>query len=365
MLDAIGAASVDEFFTPVPDRRFVSLSCNCPGADRDGGGRPIGAAGGANAAFRAEDVFLGAGSYRHFVPAAVGQILAQGRVLHRLHPVPAGSRPGHAAGHLRISESGRVVDRHGRRQRVDVRRRDSARRGRIDDGVASTKQARACRRVDRPSGLSRTSCRPISRDSTSISSRRPSRDRPSSPRPRTSSAHLGTTWPASSSSTRISTVASRIWPHSRTGPCARRRAGRQHLSRSPSVCLAAGRARRRRRRGRGPIARRRAKLRWPVRWTAGGAPGVCSPDARPAGRDHARQRRQARICADAADSRTTHPAREGDVKHLHEPGTDGHRRHGPHGDARSRGACEVAQRCYQNAHYLAERISGSGLSRWQ
>ena len=54
------------------------------------------------------------------------------RVHHRLHAVPARGEPGHAAEHLRVPDDHRRADRHGRRERVDLRRRLRARRGRAD-----------------------------------------------------------------------------------------------------------------------------------------------------------------------------------------------------------------------------------------
>ena len=64
-------------------------------------------------------------------PRAAGRRLpapAQ-RVLHRLHPLPAGDRPGHAAGHLRVPDLRDAPARPGRRQRLHVRRRHRQRRG--------------------------------------------------------------------------------------------------------------------------------------------------------------------------------------------------------------------------------------------
>ena len=54
------------------------------------------------------------------------------RVLHRLHAVPAGSQPGHAPLDLRVPDHDGGADRHGRRQRLDLRRRLRAGRGRAD-----------------------------------------------------------------------------------------------------------------------------------------------------------------------------------------------------------------------------------------
>ena len=45
------------------------------------------------------------------------------RVLHRLHALPAGDQPGHAADDVRVPVDGLRADRHGRRQRRHVRRR--------------------------------------------------------------------------------------------------------------------------------------------------------------------------------------------------------------------------------------------------
>ena len=78
MLDATGAVSVAEFFTPVPDEiRFPSLDLPRTLSEMEATDR-LSAFAAQNTAFPAEDVYLGAGSYRHFIPAAVGQILARG-----------------------------------------------------------------------------------------------------------------------------------------------------------------------------------------------------------------------------------------------------------------------------------------------
>ena len=50
----------------------------------------------------------------------------------QLHALPAGDLAGHAAGPVRIPDPGRGADRHGGRQRLDVRRLDRLRRGGAD-----------------------------------------------------------------------------------------------------------------------------------------------------------------------------------------------------------------------------------------
>ncbi len=57
------------------------------------------------------------------------------RMVHRLHALSAGDLAGHAAGHLRIPDHDLRAHRHGRRQRLDVRRLHRLRRG-ADDGRA-------------------------------------------------------------------------------------------------------------------------------------------------------------------------------------------------------------------------------------
>jgi hypothetical protein len=58
--------------------------------------------------------FAGAGAYEHHIPAAVWAIVSR--------------EPGHAAADLRISDDDDAAHRHGREQRVAVRRRNRARR---------------------------------------------------------------------------------------------------------------------------------------------------------------------------------------------------------------------------------------------
>src|SRR5918997_1518911 len=78
MLDATGVNTVEEFFTPVPQRvRFPELDLP-PDLTELEATDHLAAFAARNDAPPAEDVYLGAGSYRHFIPATVGQILARG-----------------------------------------------------------------------------------------------------------------------------------------------------------------------------------------------------------------------------------------------------------------------------------------------
>lgn len=78
MLDATGQDSTDAFFLPVPSAiRYPTLRLP-PALTEMEALDGLTRAAARNTAFPNEDVYLGAGSYRHFVPAAVGQILARG-----------------------------------------------------------------------------------------------------------------------------------------------------------------------------------------------------------------------------------------------------------------------------------------------
>src|SRR5256714_178700 len=140
------------------------------------------------------------------------------RVLHRVHAVPAGGEPGNAAHDLRIPDHDRRADRHGRRQRLDLRRGQLARRGRAHGAL-------------------------------------------------------------------------------RDGAHGDRAGARREPALSP---------------------RRRDLLRWPEPRRLCRQERAGAAHARPPRRRHRRQGRAARLRADAADTRAAHPAREGDVEHLHE-----------------------------------------------
>ena len=72
--------------------------------------------------------FLGAGIYDHYVPAVVDARALARRVPDRVHAVPAGDEPGRAAGDLRVPDRDLRADRHGRLERVRLRRHDGRRR---------------------------------------------------------------------------------------------------------------------------------------------------------------------------------------------------------------------------------------------
>jgi len=69
------------------------------------------------------------------------------RVLHLLHPLPAGDEPGHAPGPVRVPEPHLRAHRHGRRQLLALRRRH-----RPGGGGAHVRPPQQRRAVPRPAG---------------------------------------------------------------------------------------------------------------------------------------------------------------------------------------------------------------------
>lgn len=78
MLETIGATSVEELFTPVPeDVRFPELNLPRRLTEMEAARRLQDLAN-MNVVPAPEDNYMGAGSYQHYVPATVGQILSRG-----------------------------------------------------------------------------------------------------------------------------------------------------------------------------------------------------------------------------------------------------------------------------------------------
>jgi glycine dehydrogenase subunit 1 len=78
MLEAIGVESVDDLFTPVPEQyRFPVLDLPRSLTEMEAAQRMDELAS-RNVVPAPQDIYLGAGSYQHYIPATVGQILARG-----------------------------------------------------------------------------------------------------------------------------------------------------------------------------------------------------------------------------------------------------------------------------------------------
>ena len=104
-----------------------------------------------------------------------------------------------------------------------------------------------------------------------------------------------------------------------------RRVGR---SDQPWTAKAAGRLRGRYRGGRGPIAGQSDVVRRSVFGHHGLSRAVLASHARPAGRPDGRPPRPALLGVDASNPRAAHPPRKGHQQHLHEPRSVGPPRHG-------------------------------------
>ncbi len=127
MLEVIGAQSIDDLFDEIPSALKIDGSIRgAAGAVRNGSRA---------AADRARRARWPAAEFhrrrRLRAPhsrAGVGHRHARG-ILFRLHALPGGGEPGHAAADLRISVHDVRADRHGGVERLSVRRRLGAGRG--------------------------------------------------------------------------------------------------------------------------------------------------------------------------------------------------------------------------------------------
>ena len=109
MLAAIGAKSIEALFDEIPKELRIESLAGIPDALNE---MQIGRLMTARAAQDGTPLnFIGAGAYEHHIPAAVWAIDDARRVLQRLHAVPGGSLPGHAAAHLRIPDDDCVASR--------------------------------------------------------------------------------------------------------------------------------------------------------------------------------------------------------------------------------------------------------------
>ena len=137
------------------------------------------------------------------------------------------------------------------------------------------------------------------------------------------------------------------------------------LLKPPGQWGARGRGYRRRRR---PAARRAAVLGRPLLRLHDDATRSRAADARPHRRPHARCRRPRGLHAHAAGARAAHPPRQGDLEHLHQPGSGGDggdHLHVAHGAAGTRAHGGRRARAHARAGVGADACAGraSGLQR--
>ena len=239
---------------------------------------------------------------------------------HRLHALPAGAQPGRAADHLRVPDGDLRAHRHGRQQRLAVRRRHGAGRGR---------RSWPARRRGAAASSSRPACTP------STVRCWPPRRHGYGPRPADRGACGGRgspTWRRSAAAVDDDTAAVVVQQPNffgaPRGPGRRRRA----RARRPAPCSWWSPTR-----SRWACSRRRASygadivvgeaqslgschdLRRPGPGLHGRRRAADAPHARPPRRRDRRRRGQARLRAHAADARAAHPPREGHQQHLLQP----------------------------------------------
>ena len=106
MLGVVGAESLEALFATIPEACCCRLGMQLPGpVDEWQLNRHMDALAATMATAPDYRIFLGAGSYDHFIPAAAVRSHPLG-ISHLLHAVPARDQPGNAAGHLRVPDAG-------------------------------------------------------------------------------------------------------------------------------------------------------------------------------------------------------------------------------------------------------------------
>jgi hypothetical protein len=143
MLAVVGVDSLEALFSTIPDSCCCRLGMQLPGpTDEWSLNRLMDGLSGSVAAAPEYKIFMGAGSYDHFIPAAAAYVRSRSEFLTGLHAVPAGDQPGYAAGHLRIPDP-RRPDCMGMDVATasHVRRRHGHRRSPAHGGPKVTKRA--------------------------------------------------------------------------------------------------------------------------------------------------------------------------------------------------------------------------------
>ena len=119
MLRAVGVNSIDALFAEVPPAARLDGLVDLPrGQGEIEVERAIAALASKNLAAGAAPFFLGAGAYRHHLPAAVDHLIQRGEFLTFLHPLPARDSARHPAISVRVPDPGGALDRDGGRQRL-------------------------------------------------------------------------------------------------------------------------------------------------------------------------------------------------------------------------------------------------------
>ena len=175
MLEAIGVASVDDLFAVVPEAmRFPSVELPPPLSEAELL-RELRRLSAANANAQSHSIVSGRRRVQPFRSVGGRRAAAPRRVLYRLYALPAGDRPGHAAGDLRVPDADLRADRHGRRQCLALRRRDGAGRGRRHGAELDAQPPHDRGLADRPSTVRGGAAHVPARSRRSHHRRRPAR----------------------------------------------------------------------------------------------------------------------------------------------------------------------------------------------
>ena len=119
MLAAIGVKGMADLYCDVPADALLDRPLDLPrGMGELEVERALARLAAKNVPAGSVPFFLGAGAYRHHVPAAVDYLVQRGEFLTSYTPYQPEIAQGHAAGPLRVPDPGRAHHRHGGGERL-------------------------------------------------------------------------------------------------------------------------------------------------------------------------------------------------------------------------------------------------------